>query len=70
MTTELASLTLSDLQLSVRPRKCMTRLGITTIEKLINTDAAKLLECKNFGRVSLKEVRERLAECGLKLKGE
>lgn len=70
MTTELASLTLRDLNLRVRPRKCMHKAGITTIEKLIDTDAATLLKCKNFGAVSLKEVRERLAELGLKLKGE
>lgn len=70
MTTELASLTLRDLILSVRPRKCMNKLGITTIEQLIDTDAATLLKCKNFGAVSLKEVRESLAELGLKLKGE
>ena len=51
----------SDLNLSVRARKCMNRLNITTLGELIQRTADELLEAKNFGMTSLTEVRERLA---------
>ena len=61
---------ISDLSLSVRARKCMTKLGIQTVGELITHTGDELLECKNFGVTSLNEVREKLAELGLKLKNE
>lgn len=60
----------SDLNLSVRARKCMTRLGLNTIGELIRKSADDLLECKNFGVTSLVEVREKLDQIGLSLRGE
>jgi DNA-directed RNA polymerase subunit alpha len=60
----------TDLNLSVRARKCMTRLGITTVGELIRRTGDELLECKNFGVTSLNEVRDKLAQIGLKLRGE
>ena len=61
---------ISDLNLSVRARKCMTRLGLTTIGELIRKSADDLLECKNFGVTSLTEIREKLVEFNLSLRGE
>ncbi len=61
---------MSDLNLSVRARKCMTRLGLTSIGELVRKTADDLLECKNFGVTSLTEVREKLDQAGLKLRGE
>jgi DNA-directed RNA polymerase subunit alpha len=61
---------ISDLNLSVRARKCMVRLGITTIGELLRRTPEELLECKNFGVTSLTEVREKLDPQGLKLRGE
>jgi DNA-directed RNA polymerase subunit alpha len=61
---------ISDLNLSVRARKCMTKLGIQTVGELIVHTGDELMECKNFGVTSLNEVREKLAELGLKLKNE
>jgi DNA-directed RNA polymerase subunit alpha len=61
---------ISDLNLSVRARKCMVRLGLSTLGELIRKTGDDLLECKNFGVTSLNEVREKLAELGLKLRGE
>jgi len=54
----------------VRARKCTTKLGINTIGDLVRRTAEDLLECKNFGVTSLNEVREKLTERGLKLRGE
>jgi DNA-directed RNA polymerase subunit alpha len=61
---------ISELNLSVRARKCMIRLGISTIGELLRRTGDDLLECKNFGVTSLNEVREKLALLGLKLRGE
>ncbi len=61
---------ISDLNLSVRARKCMTKLGIQTVGELLSHTGDELLECKNFGVTSLNEVREKLRELNLKLKNE
>ncbi len=60
----------SDLNLSVRARKCMTRLGINTLGQLMDHTADQLLESKNFGMTSLSEVREKLGQLGLSLRGD
>ncbi len=64
------SRSISELSLSVRARKCMIRLGISTIGELLRRTGDELLECKNFGVTSLNEVRDKLATHGLKLRGE
>ena len=61
---------IGDLNLSVRARKCMTKLGIQTLGELLSHTGDELLECKNFGVTSLNEVREKLRELNLKLKNE
>jgi DNA-directed RNA polymerase subunit alpha len=60
----------SELNLSVRARKCMNRLGISSIGDLLQRTPDELLEVKNFGQTSLTEVRERLDQMGLKLRGD
>lgn len=60
----------SDLNLSVRARKCMQRLAIGTLGELCQRTADELLEAKNFGITSLNEVREKLTAYGLKLRGD
>jgi DNA-directed RNA polymerase subunit alpha len=59
----------SELNLSVRARKCMSRLGINTLGELVQRGENELLEAKNFGQTSLSEVREKLALFGLTLRG-
>jgi DNA-directed RNA polymerase subunit alpha len=61
---------ITELNLSVRARKCMVRLGINTIAELVRRTGDDLLECKNFGVTSLNEVREKLTIKGLKLRGD
>ncbi len=61
---------IADLNLSVRARKCMTRLGLATIGELVRKSADDLLECKNFGVTSLNEIREKLTGMNLRLRGE
>jgi DNA-directed RNA polymerase subunit alpha len=61
---------IAELNLSVRARKCMVRLGISTIGELVRRTGDDLLECKNFGVTSLNEVREKLTIQNLKLRGD
>ncbi len=61
---------ISDLNLSVRARKCMARLQLNTIGELIRKTGDDLLECKNFDVTSLNEVREKLTDLGLKMRGD
>jgi DNA-directed RNA polymerase subunit alpha len=67
---EMHGLPIAELNLSVRARKCTSKLGINTIGDLVRRTAEDLLECKNFGVTSLNEVREKLSERGLKLRGD
>jgi DNA-directed RNA polymerase subunit alpha len=60
----------SDLNLSVRARKCMNRLNINTLGELVQRTSDELMEAKNFGVTSLKEVQEKLQQYGLKLRGD
>src|SRR5260370_35889199 len=60
----------SDLKLSVRARKCMNRLGINMLGELVQRTGDELLESKNFGMTSLTEVREKLGQLGLTLRGD
>lgn len=61
---------ITELNLSVRSRKCTYKLEIHTISALIQRTAKDLLAVKNFGKTSLEEVRRKLAERGLKLKDD
>ena len=58
----------SELELSVRARKCLQRLGIVTIAELTVRSEAELLSAKNFGQTSLAEIKTQLAEFGLALR--
>jgi DNA-directed RNA polymerase subunit alpha len=60
----------TDLNLSVRARKCMSRVNIQTIGELVRKTADEMLECKNFGVTSLNEIREKLIPFNIKLRGE
>ena len=61
---------IAELSLSVRARKCMSRLNLQTVGDLTRRSGDDLLECKNFGVTSLNEVRDKLAALGLKLKND
>jgi DNA-directed RNA polymerase subunit alpha len=61
---------IAELNLSVRAKKCMSKLNIQTVGDLLKHTGDELLECKNFGVTSLNEVREKLGSLGLKLKND
>lgn len=60
----------SELNLSVRSRKCLAKLGISSIGELLSRTPDDLLSIRNFGVTSLNEIREKLGERGLKLRGD
>ena len=54
-----------DLELSVRSANCLKNAGINLIGELVQKTEAEMLKTKNFGRKSLNEIKEILAEQGL-----
>lgn len=60
----------TDLNLSVRARKCLSRLGITAMGELVSRTADELLGVRNFGVTSLNEIRAKLGEKNMKLRND
>jgi DNA-directed RNA polymerase subunit alpha len=56
-----------ELELSVRSYNCLKNAEIRTIRDLVQRSEAEMLKTKNFGRKSLNEIKEILAEMGLSL---
>ena len=54
-----------DLEPSVRSANCLKNAGINLIGELVQKTEAEMLKTKNFGRKSLNEIKEILAEMGL-----
>jgi len=58
----------NELNLSVRARKALALLGVTSIGDLVMKTEAELMGVKNFGMTSLVEIRDRLTDVGLSLR--
>ena len=56
-----------ELELSVRSANCLQNANIKLIGQLVQKTEAEMLKTKNFGRKSLKEIKEILASMGLSL---
>ncbi len=56
-----------ELELSVRSANCLQNANIRLIGELVQRTEAELLKTKNFGRKSLKEIKEILDDMGLQL---
>jgi DNA-directed RNA polymerase subunit alpha len=56
-----------ELELSVRSANCLANANIRYIGELVQKTEAEILKTKNFGRKSLNEIKEILAEMGLSL---
>jgi len=59
--------TVDELELSVRSANCLQNANIKYIGELVQKTEADMLKTKNFGRKSLKEIKEILASMGLSL---
>ena len=56
-----------ELELSVRSNNCLKNANIRTVGELVAKTEGELLKAKNFGRKSLNEIKEVLADSGLRL---
>lgn len=65
---EMLGKTVDDLELSVRAKRALGKLGVVSVSELVSKTEAELLGCKNFGVTSLNEIKERLTGFGLSLR--
>jgi len=56
-----------ELELSVRSANCLKNAGIKLIGELVSRTEAEMLKTQNFGRKSLNEIKDVLADMGLTL---
>src|SRR6184192_4326962 len=61
---------IEELELGVRSYNCLKRVGIETIGDLVMKTEQELAAIPNFGKKSIEEVRETLAQHSLHLRGE
>jgi DNA-directed RNA polymerase subunit alpha len=61
------NMSLAELDLSVRATNCLETEGITTVRELVLRSPEELLEVRNFGETTLREVKSKLEERGLTL---
>ncbi|MCA9601262.1 MAG: DNA-directed RNA polymerase subunit alpha, partial [Myxococcales bacterium] len=59
--------TVEELELSVRSANCLQNANIHLIGELVQKTEPEMLKTKNFGRKSLKEIKEILSDMGLSL---
>ena len=65
--SETPSMTIEELELSVRAYNCLKRASINSMAELLKKSEHDLLNIKNFGKKSSDEVIERLHHFGLDL---
>jgi DNA-directed RNA polymerase subunit alpha len=58
---------ISEFELSVRSRNCLSKMSIQSLGDLVRKSEAELLAYKNFGETSLQEIKDILAQKGLRL---
>lgn len=59
-----------DLELSVRSENCLMRGGVHYIGELVSRSRADLLKIRNLGKISLREIEDKLTKFDLCLSGE
>ncbi len=61
------AMSVNDIELSVRAANCLNNANITTVGELAQKTEAEMLKYRNFGKKSLNEIRDKLADLGLSL---
>ena len=61
------SMSISELDLSVRSANCLSSEKIETIGELVSRSEGELLKVRNFGKTSLREVKKKLSDMSLGL---
>lgn len=65
--SQVLRLPVTDFELSVRSRNCLAKMGVRTLGDLVQRTEQELLSYKNFGETSLQEIKDILAQKGLRL---
>lgn len=65
--TDLLSRSIDMLELSVRAKNCLDSENVQTLRDLVQMTEPELLKVRNFGKTSLKEVKNKLSALGLGL---
>ena len=65
--SKVLSMSIEDLELSVRSFNCLKRAGINTVEQLCNKTPDDMMKVRNLGKKSLDEVLLKLKELNLQL---
>lgn len=63
-----SSMSIDDLDLSVRSNNCLRRAGINTVDELIQKSEEDMMKVRNLGKKSLDEVKKKLSDLGLSLR--
>jgi DNA-directed RNA polymerase subunit alpha len=64
---KLLNMSVNEIELSVRAANCLNNANITTVGQLAMKTEAEMLKYRNFGKKSLNEIKEKLAQLGLSL---
>ena len=64
---KLLNMSVNEIELSVRAANCLNNANITSVGQLAMKTEAEMLRYRNFGKKSLTEIKEKLAELGLSL---
>lgn len=67
ISNDLLNKLISELNLSVRASNCLKNAKINTLGELVRKSEEELMNCKNFGKKSLEEIKDKLKELGLEL---
>lgn len=63
-----ADMTIEELDLTVRSYNCLKRAGISTVMELADKSEEDMMKVRNLGKKSLKEVKEKLEQIGLRFR--
>ncbi len=64
---KLLSMSVNEIELSVRAANCLNNANITTVGQLAMKTEADMLKYRNFGKKSLNEIKDKLTALGLSL---
>ena len=63
-----ATMSIDDLDLSVRSNNCLRRAGFNTVDELTQKSEYDMMKVRNLGKKSLDEVKKKLSDLGLSLR--
>jgi DNA-directed RNA polymerase subunit alpha len=61
---KLLSMSVNEIELSVRAANCLNNANITTVGQLAMRTEAEMLKYRNFGKKSLNEIKAKLLQLG------